>query len=180
MEGFVYAGEPVPCGGNSFPNLKMKNRYTGSPVENNFDGGDPGLNYRFWNQQADSGYAGVDVDEMSEEAAFLDNLFPCRKHCKETVGKGPNFKSCLRECRGKGLTKSALKTKEAETQAQLAAALSKMAETPTEDAAARTSSSSSKVIIWVVVGVLALAIIGVLIYFLTRKKEAAAELGAAM
>lgn len=159
MENFVYGGQLVPLMG-----------------ETNYDGGNAWLNYRFWNQQADSGYAGSDVSAnegaLLEEAAFLDNLFPCRKSCKEKVGKGPDFRNCLRECRGKGPKKSVIAAKEAETQAQLAAALTKMASEP-DSSAARTSGAGSKTIIWVIVGVLGLAIIGVLIYFLTRKKAAA-------
>lgn len=157
MENFVYGGQLVPLMG-----------------EANYSGGNAGLNYRFWNQQADSGYAGSDVsaneEMLLEEAAFL-NLFPCRKHCKETVGKGPNFRACLRECRGKGPTKSAIAGKEAETQAQLAGALAKMASEP--DSGAARTSGGSKTIIWVVVGVVGLLIIGLLIFFLTRKKAAA-------
>lgn len=157
MENFVYGGQLVPLMG-----------------ENSYDGGNPGLNYRFWNEQADSGYASDSDAEILEEAAFL-NLFPCRKHCKETVGKGPNFRNCLRECRGKGPKKSVIAAKEAETQSQLASALSKMSSEPTDTGA--SSGGGSKTIIWVIVSVVALLIIGLLIFFLMRKKAAADGIG---
>lgn len=180
MEGFVYAAQPVPLGGESnFGFLNLRNRYTGKKIgENNFDGGDPGLQYRFWDQQADSGYSASDINEAEEQAFLgLENLFACRKQCKSDLGGAANLRDCIRSCKGKGLRKSALKTKEAQTQEELAKALTKMAEPGQEPA----NGGGKNVMLWVVVGFMALVIIGLLIYFLTRKKAVpVAECGAAV
>ena len=91
------------------------------------------------------------------------------------MGGHSNLRDCIRACKGKGLRKSALKTKEAETQQQLAEALTRMADPGQEP------EKKSNVMIWVVVGFMALVIIGLLIYFLTRKKAVpVAECGAAV
>lgn len=174
MQGFVYSGEMVPLEGNSLPNLKAINRFTGKPmVDSNYSGGDPGLQYRFWNQQEDS-YSASDINQMEEEAFLgLENIFACRKQCKVDLGGHSSLRDCIRACKGKGLKKSALKTKEAETQEKLAEAMSKMA-------APEEPQQKSNVMMWVVIGFMALVIIGLLIYFLTRKKEAVAECGMAM
>jgi hypothetical protein len=133
----------------------------------NFDGGDDGLNYRFFDQD-ENGYTGNDV---VEEADFLGNLFACRRQCKADQGGYPSLRQCIRACKGKGPTRSALKGKEADTNAQMAAALTALASDKGNNSAARESSGgSSKTIIWVVVGIVAVIAIALLIYFLTRNK----------
>jgi len=171
MEGFAFAGGLVPMGGNELPNFKIKNRYTGNEL--NFRGGDPGLQYRFWNQ-AENGYASSDIDRadaeiIAEEAAFLglENLFACRKQCKKDLGGASSLRNCIRDCKGKGLTKSALKTKEAETEAIMAQSLSKLT---ANDSAVSEAASKSKTMLWVIVGIVVLIIISLVIYFMTRKK----------
>jgi hypothetical protein len=180
MEGFVFAGAPVPnMGSSNFGNLNIKNRYTGKSLENNFDGGDPWLQYRFWNM-AENGYnRSTDYDaydkidlDASEEPQFLGNLFPCRRDCKEKLGgKGAGFRECLRQCRGKGDKKSVLATKDADTQAKIAEALNKMADADAADSQRQAGSSNTKTILWVVLGIVFVAIIIAIIYFINRNKS---------
>lgn len=166
---FAFSGEMVPGMGNN-SSLRAINRYTGKEL--NFDGGDKGLQYRFWNQ-AESGYAAPDISSddaevLAEEAAFLglENLFACRKQCKKDQGGYPSLRQCIRACKGKGPTSSALKAKDLEIQEKIASAL-----TQSNTEAERTTSGGSSKTIWIVVGVIvALIVIGLLIYFLTRKK----------
>jgi len=140
--------------------------------ESGFDGGDPGLQYRFWNQ-AENGYSGgsdtdrADAEVLAEEEAFLglENLFACRKKCKKDQGGFSSLRTCIRDCKGKGLKKSALKTKEAETADKMADALRLLA-APEQPVVVAKSNT----MIWVVVGILAVIIISLIIYFLTRKK----------
>jgi hypothetical protein len=177
MEGFVFAGSPVPnMDSSNFGNLNIKNRYTGRSLENNFDGGDPGLQYRFFNM-ADNGYdtgSGTDKYDDLEASEFLGNLFPCRRDCKEKLGgKGEGFRDCLRQCRGKGLRKSALATKDSDTQAQIAEALKKMADSDAAESSQRQAEGGTKTILWVVLGIVFVAIIIAVIYFINKNKAQA-------
>lgn len=108
------------------------------------------------------------TDEM-DESDF--SLFPCRKECKEKLGgeKGQGFKECLRECRGKGPKKSSLKGMQAQTDAQLAAALGQISQ-PTGDDSARMSAASGKKTMYIILGVVVVAIIGISVWLLTKKK----------
>lgn len=174
---FAFAGEMVPGMGSNSNSLRAINRYTGKEFgkENSFDGGDNGLQYRFWNQ-AENGYASSDIasddaEILAEEAAFLglENLFACRKQCKADLGGASSLRTCIRNCKGKGPKASVRKGMEAETSSKMADALTKMAGEG-EAQASRDAAGSSKTV-WIVVGVIAaLIIIGLLIYFLTRKK----------
>jgi hypothetical protein len=144
--------------------------------ESNFDGGDPGLQYRFWNM-AENGYAGSDIDNsdsevLAEEAAFLglENLFACRKQCKADQGGYPSLRQCIRACKGKGPTQSALKAKDLEIQNKMAESLTQSNNAPP----VAGGSSKTTMLMWVIVSIVALIIIGLIIYFLTRKKEAPA------
>ena len=167
--GFVYSGQEVPGMGNSPYSNFNPSKWNEADFMSNFDGGDDGLNYRFFDQ-AENGYTGKDVVE--EEADFLGNLFACRRQCKADQGGYPSLRQCIRACKGKGPTRSALKGKEADTNAQMAAALTALASDKGKDSASRASSGggSSKTIIWVVVGIVAVIAIALLIYFLTRNK----------
>lgn len=171
---FVFTGD-IPTMGR-IPGLKATNRVTGKQFggEANFDGGDPGLQYRFWNQ-AENGYNGSSIskseltsadDEIAaEEAAFLglENLFACRRQCKGDLGGASNLRQCIRNCKGKGLKNSALKTKDLEIQQQMAEAL-KAAAAPAPE------PKKTNTVLWVVLSIVVLVIIILLIYFLTRKK----------
>ena len=177
MEGFAFSGEMVPGMG---PNtgLTATNIYTGKKLgESNFSGGDPGLQYRFWNQ-AENGYASSDIEDdieaSSEEAAFLDNVFKCRRQCKSDQGGFPSLRTCIRACKGKGLTGSALKTKDLEIQQQMAAALTAAASDSSSSSTQRTSGGS-KTALWIILGVVALIIIAAVIYFVMRKKAEVAQ-----
>ena len=170
MEQFAYAGGFVPgLGDSGYGNVK-------SPWESRWDGGDPGLNYRFWDRE--NGYKGSEIDSAdddeieSEEAAFLDGLFACRRQCKKDKGGYPSLRTCIRACKGKGPKKSALKGMEAEANLKMADALAKMSQpdAPDQQEQAAKSSGSSKTMIWIIVGIVAVIGIAVLIYFLTRKK----------
>ena len=152
MNGFAYSGCMVP-GMNS-----------GNNLESNFQGGDPGLNYRFLNipEDNENNYAGSQL--LDEEEGFT--LFPCRKACKEKLGgKGPGFRDCLRECRGKGPRKSKQAEIDAALQAQAIAALSS-----NPSASRQGETGGSKTWIWIVLGVVVLIGVGVGVYFLARKK----------
>jgi hypothetical protein len=98
-------------------------------------------------------------------------LFPCRKECKQKLGgeKGQAFRECLRECRGKGPKKSALKGMQAESDAELAAALKQISQ-PTPEDAARMSADSGKKTMYIILGVVVVAIIGISVWLLTKKK----------
>lgn len=166
---FVFTGN-IPTMGN-ISGLKATNRITGKQFggETNFNGGDPWLQYRFWNQ-AENGYNGSelgsdDAEIVAEEEAFLglENLFRCRKECKADLGGASNLRDCIRTCKGKGLRGSALKTKEAETADKVAESLKLMAQ-PEQPA------KSSSTMVWVIVGIVAVIGISLLIYFLTRNK----------
>ena len=167
MEGFAFAGGLVPISGNELPNLRARNRYTGNEL--NFKGGDPGLNYRFWNQ-AENGYASSDMADdtevLAEEAAFLglENLFACRKQCKKDLGGASSLRLCIRACKGKGLTSSAQKTKDLDIQEKMAESLRQMS------VPEPTVPAKSNTVLWVVLGVVAVIIIALVIYFMTRKK----------
>lgn len=153
MNGFAYSGCMVP-GMNS-----------GNNLESNFQGGDPGLNYRFLNipEDNENNYAGSQL--LNEEEGFT--LFPCRKACKEELGgKGPGFRDCLRRCRGKGPTKSKQAEMDAALQAQAIAALSSNPSASRE----QNDDGGSKTIIWIIVSIIVLFGIGLGVYFLTRKK----------
>jgi hypothetical protein len=164
MDQFAFSGSLVPgLGPDGYNGFTARSRYDNKAIggEDNFNGGDPGLQYRFWNQ-AENGYKGSQIDGGTpEEAAFLDNLFACRKQCKDDLGGASNLRDCIRNCKGKGLTKSALKTKEAETSAKMADALSKAAEP-------EVAPKSNKTL-WIVVGIVAVIIIALIIYFLRKK-----------
>ena len=152
MTEFAYSGCMVP-------GMTSGNEYS----ESNFQGGDPGLNYRFLNipEDNENNYAGSQL--LNEEEGFT--LFPCRKACKEKLGgKGPGFRDCLRECRGKGPRKSKQAEMDAAIQAQAVAALS------ANDTSRQGESGGSKTWIWIVLGVVVLIGVGVGIYFLARKK----------
>jgi hypothetical protein len=166
--GFVYSGQEVPGMGNSPYSNFNPSKWNEADFMSNFDGGDNGLNYRFFDQ-AENGYTGKDIVE--EEAAFLDNLFACRRQCKGDLGGASSLRNCIRDCKGKGPRKSALKGKEADTNAQMAAALTALASDGGNASAARKSESggSSKTI-WIVVGIVVVIAIAVGIYFLTRNK----------
>lgn len=98
-------------------------------------------------------------------------LFPCRKECKEKLGgeKSQAFRECLRECRGKGAKKSKLKQQSAQTDADLAATLQQLSQ-PTGDDAARLSADSGKKTMYIILGVVVVAIIGISVWLLTKKK----------
>ena len=169
MDQFVFGGGFVPgLGESGYAGMTNK-----KGNESRWDGGNPGLNYRFWDMAEDSGYkgkevAGDDKEAENEEAAFLDNLFACRRQCKGDLGGASSLRTCIRACKGKGPKASAIKGLEAQTQAQMAASLAKMSE-PDADQASRTAGGSSKTI-WIIVGIVGVIGIAVLIYFLTRKK----------
>jgi hypothetical protein len=178
---FVFTGD-IPTMGR-IAGLKATNRVTGKQFggETNFDGGDAGLQYRFWNQ-AENGYKGSSIsnseldsadDEISaEEAAFLglENLFACRRQCKGDLGGASSLRQCIRNCKGKGLKNSALKTKDLEIQQQMAEALKTAAAPAPEPETKKTNT-----VLWVVLSVVVLVIIILLIYFLTRKKVESTE-----
>ncbi len=103
---------------------------------------------------------------QNEENDF--SLFPCRKACKDKVGKGAEFRNCLRECRGKGPKKSALRGMDSETDAELAEALKQASSD--DSSSARTSGGSGNTIMWIVIAVLILGIIGFGIYLMKKKK----------
>jgi len=152
MTEFAYSGCMVP-------GMTSGNDYR----ESNYQGGDPGLNYRFLNipEDNENNYAGSQL--LNEEENFT--LFPCRKACKEKLGgKGPGFRDCLRECRGKGPRKSKQAEMDAAIQAQAVAALS------ANDTSRQGEAGGSKTWIWIVLGVVVLIGVGVGIYFLARKK----------
>jgi len=136
--------------------------------DSSWDGGDPGLNYRFQSVPEDNenNYTAKQLDE----SGFLEGLFSCRAACKEKLGgKGFGFRDCLRECRGKGLSKSQLKTKDLEIQQQLVQGFSQGS-----NSGARTGedeSGSSKTYIFIIIAAIFVIGIAFAIYFLTRKKE---------
>lgn len=148
--------------GGLVPGMELMNR----KEDSSWDGGDPGLNYRFQSVPEDNenNYTSKQLDESDFD------LFPCRKQCKEKLGgKGFGFRDCLRECRGKGLSKSQLKTKDLEVQQQLIQAMNQ-----DSGAGARTGEEEgggSKASIIIVIAAIAVIGIGLAIYFLTRKKE---------
>lgn len=150
---FAFSGGFVPNMGDNY-----------KKQESSWDGGDPGLNYRFQSVPEDNenNYTANQLDESSFD------LFPCRKACKEKLGgKGFGFRDCLRECRGKGLSKSQLKTKDLEVQQQLVQSLSQ-----DSGAGARTGEeSNSKMYILITVAAIVVIGIGLAIYFLSRKKD---------
>lgn len=154
MNGFAYSGCMVP-------GMTSGNDYS----QSNFQGGDPGLNYRFLNipEDNENNYAGNQL--LDDEENFT--LFPCRKSCKEKLGgKGPGFRDCLRECRGKGPTKSKQAQIDAEIQAKAVASLTEQ----DSSSSSKKDGGGSKTIIWVVLGLIVLIGVGVGIYFLARKK----------
>ena len=106
---------------------------------------------------------------MMDESEFA--LFPCRKECKEKLGgeKGQAFRECLRECRGKGPKKSKLKGLEAQTDAQMAAALQQISQ-PTDDDSSRMADAGGKKTLYIVLAVVVLGIIGLSVWLLTKKK----------
>jgi hypothetical protein len=147
--------------GGLVPGMELMNK----KEDSSWDGGDPGLNYRFQSVPEDNenNYTSKQLDESSFD------LFPCRKDCKEKLGgRGFGFRDCLRECKGKGLSKSQLKTKDLEIQQQLAQSLSQ-----DSGAGAKTGEEEggSKTFIIIIVAAIAVIGIGLAIYFLTRKKE---------
>lgn len=149
--------------GGLVPGMELMNK----KEDSSWDGGDPGLNYRFQSVPEDN--ENNYTSKQLEENGFLDGLFPCRKACKEKLGgRGFGFRDCLRECKGKGLSKSQLKTKDLEIQQQLAQSLSQ-----DSGAGARTGEEEggSKTFIIIIVAAIAVIGIGLAIYFLTRKKE---------
>lgn len=154
MNGFVYSGGLVP-GMESYSNVDINDL--------SFDGGDPGLNYRFLSvpEYNENNYTANQV--LGDEENFT--LFPCRKSCKEKLGgTGAGFRDCLRECRGKGPRKSKQAEIDAELQAKAIAALSQ------DGSTSRQGQGGSKTWIWILIGILALIGVGVGIYFLARKK----------
>lgn len=147
--------------GGLVPGMELMNK----KEDSSWDGGDPGLNYRFQSVPEDNenNYTAKQLDESSFD------LFPCRKACKEKLGgKGFGFRDCLRECRGKGLSKSQLKTKDLEIQQQLAQSL---AQNSGDTSRTGEEEGGSKTFIIIIVAAVAIIGIGLAIYFLSRKKE---------
>lgn len=107
---------------------------------------------------------------MDESSDF--SLFPCRKECKEKLGgeKGQAFRECLRECRGKGPKKSKLREIQAQTDAEMAEALKQISQ-PTGNETARTGGSSNTTL-YIILGVVAVAVIGISIWLLKKKSQA--------
>ncbi len=166
MNGFVYSGGLVPNMG--------RNTYQGMSdmVQSSYNGGDPGLNYRFLSVPEDNenNYSGYDVikDELNEEANFT--LFPCRKQCKEELGgKGAGFRECLRACRGKGLSKSQIKTKDLELQEKAVAALTQPNQSGDSSRISDETGKTKKTVL-IISGVILLVGIIVAVILLTRKK----------
>ena len=158
MNGFAYSGCMVP-------GMTSGNDYR----ESNFQGGDPGLNYRFLNipEDNENNYTGMDLEESAMFEGLKAKLFPCRQSCKEELGgKGPGFRDCLRKCRGKGPTKSKQAEIDAEIQAKAVAALTAQDSSTSKE----SGGGNSKTWIWITLGVVVLIAIGVGIYFLMRKK----------
>lgn len=157
---FAFAAGPVPGMG-----------------ESSFSGGDPGLNYRFLNipESNENNYSSKDrmpsppSMNTSEEADF--SLFPCREECKQKLGgKGFGFRDCVRECKGKGARKSVLKTRDLALQEK---AVSSLSESGTENAREMQEETGSNKTMWIIVGALVVVGLGVLTYFLVRKKAEA-------
>ncbi len=174
MNQFVFSGD-IPTMGKSY-GLKAFDRRNGERLggENGFDGGDAGLQYRFFNQ-AENNYSGSDIDKadseiLAEEAAFLglENLFACRKQCKGDLGGASSLRQCIRNCKGKGLTKSALKTEDQKTQSKMAETLQILAAAPQQQPVAKSNT-----MLWVIVGIVVVIIVALIIYFATKKNEVA-------
>ena len=158
MNGFVYGGTMVP-------GMSTGNDY----LESNYQGGDPGLNYRFLNipEDNENNYSGNQLEESALFDGLKQRLFPCRQACKEELGgKGPGFRDCLRKCRGKGPSKARQAEIDAALQAQAIAALSSSPSASRE----QDDDGGSKTIIWIIVSIVVLFGIGLGIYFLNRKK----------
>jgi hypothetical protein len=138
---------------------------TGTPFcstlnESTYSGGNYGLNYGMPMPAAMPVDFGGRYGVQPDEDNFLDNLFPCQNECAGTTGA--DRKACLRDCRGKGMTKSQIKTTEAQTDAKLAEAMAALAKQP-------TTSSSGNTVLWIAVIVFVLALVGFLIWFFMRK-----------
>lgn len=102
------------------------------------------------------------------ENHFLDMLFgsACRKQCiKKLGGKGEGLKDCIRDCKGKGVTKSKARDIELAQQEKLSQILS---ESVTE------KESGTNPLVWVLVVVVMLALFGSVFYFMRQQKQVAA------
>lgn len=102
------------------------------------------------------------------ENHFLDMLFgsACRKQCIKKLGnKGEGLKDCIRECKGKGVTKSKARDIELAQQEKLSQILS-------ESVSEKESGTSPMV--WVLAIVVMLALFGGVFYFMKQQKQVAA------
>jgi hypothetical protein len=152
--------------GGLVPGMELMNK----KEDSSWDGGDPGLNYRFLSVPEDN--ENNYTSKQLEENGFLGGLFPCRRACKEKLGgKGFGFRDCLRECRGKGLRKSQLKTKDLEIQQQLIQSLSQNSDSGARTGEEEGGEGNSKMFILIIVAAILVIGICLAIYFLTRKKE---------
>jgi hypothetical protein len=104
-----------------------------------------------------------------DDSHFLDMLFgsACRKQCiKKQGGKGAGLKDCIRECKGKGITKSKAKEIELAQQANIQEILAKSLK---DDDAPK-----SNVGVWIVVAIMVIALFGGIVFMMNRKKAATA------
>lgn len=102
------------------------------------------------------------------ENNFLDMMFgsACRKQCiKKLGGKGEGLKDCIRDCKGKGITKS--KARDIEL-AQAEKLQDILAKSVTE------KEEGTNPAVWVLVIVVLLALVGGIVYFMQQRKQVAA------
>ena len=108
--------------------------------------------------------------ELEEaESKFLSAIFDptgCRASCKEKLGgKGEGFKACLRECKGKGISKSKLKEMEAQTDATIAESLKNISNQ-------RTSQEQDKnKYVWIIASSIAILLIIIGGFFIFKSQE---------
>lgn len=168
MEGFVFSGQMVPGMGRN-ASFTATNRYTGKKLgESNFSGGDPGLQYRFWNP-AENNYSSSDIEDdkeaSSEEANFMEHIFKCKSKCKSDLGGYSTMKDCIRACKSnKGKVETTIKP-------------------VTESSYVVTTDQNTEIkegvrpnrTLWITIIILVAIIIGLLIYFKTKKSEVISE-----
>lgn len=160
LNGYALTGTPAPM-----PDMIVGPMASQAPDNGGYSGGDIGLNYLLPKPQPWPVDNSVPTGSMfqPEEMGFLDNIFPCLNECKGT--SGTERKTCLRDCRGKGLTKSQLATQDSDTNAKIAASLDAMAkQAPPSEASSNT---------WLWVGLIAFVLVMVIVtIILVMRKNA--------
>lgn len=167
MEGFVFSGQMVPGMGRN-ASFTATNRYTGKKLgESNFSGGDPGLQYRFWNP-AENNYSSSDIEDdkeaSSEEANFMEHIFKCKSKCKSDLGGYSTMKDCIRACKSnKGKVETTVKIKPV--------AESSYAEPENN----QISPDKTLRILRIIIFLLIVLFIGLIIYFKTKESKVISE-----